>query len=194
MFNGIIKHTGKIVKIIKKKNNCTLSINSKMKFYNNELGSSISCSGTCLTLGSYKKNISHFYLSRETLNRTIFKHARVNDVVNLEKSLRFGTRISGHFVMGHIDATCNISNLRLIGKSWSININLPRKYQKLIAEKGSIAINGVSLTISKIFKNKFEIVVIPQTLKYTNLINIKKNDRVNVEFDVFAKYINNSLK
>jgi riboflavin synthase len=165
-----------------------------MKFYNNELGSSISCSGTCLTLGSYKKNISNFYLSRETLNRTIFKHARVNDVVNLEKSLRFGTRISGHFVMGHIDATCNISNLRLIGKSWSININLPRKYQKLIAEKGSIAINGVSLTISKIFKNKFEIVVIPQTLKYTNLINIKKNDRVNVEFDVFAKYINNSLK
>ena len=194
MFNGIIKHTGKIIKFNKKKNNCTMLIVSKMKLTKNEIGSSISCSGTCLTLDSYKRNISKFYLSRETLNRTNFKTAKKNNLINLEKSLRFGNRISGHFVQGHVDATCKINKINLIGKSWAISISLSSKYRKFVVEKGSIAIYGVSLTISNIFKNEFQVVVIPQTLKYTNLINLKKRDTVNVEFDVLGKYINNSLK
>jgi riboflavin synthase len=194
MFNGIIKHTGNIVKIHKKNNNCILSIFSNMKFANNEIGASISCSGTCLTLYAFKGNISKFYLSKETLNRTNFKYAKEKNIINLEKSLKYGSRISGHFVQGHVDATCNVNKIDIIGKSWSIKFSLSSKYRKFVVEKGSIAINGVSLTISNIFKNEFQVVVIPQTLKYTNLIKLNKKDTVNVEFDVLGKYINNSLK
>ena len=194
MFNGIIKNTGRIVSIRKNKKNCILSINSKIKFKKSEIGSSISCSGTCLTLSSFKKNNSKFYLSIETLNRTNFKYSKVKDLINLEKSLKYGTRMSGHFVQGHVDAACLVNKIHFLGKSWSINIELSKKYRNLEVEKGSITINGVSLTISNIFKKEFQVVVIPQTLKYTNLIKLKKNDIVNVEFDVLGKYINNSLK
>ena len=194
MFNGIIKNTGKIVNIDKSKKNYILSIKSNIKFNKNEIGSSISCSGTCLTLASTKGNNSKFYLSKETLNRTNFKKAKMKDIINLEKSLRFGSRVSGHFVQGHIDAACNVNKIAFLGKSWCISIKLLSKYRKFVVEKGSIAINGVSLTISNILKNEFQVVVIPQTLKYTNLIKLKKNDMVNVEFDVLGKYINNSLK
>ena len=194
MFNGIIKNTGRIVNISKNKKNCILSINSKIRFIKSEIGSSISCSGTCLTLVNFKGNNCKFYLSKETLNRTNFRNAKVNDVVNLEKSLKYGTRISGHFVQGHVDTASLVNKIVFLGKSWCINIQLLRKYRNFVVEKGSITLNGVSLTISKIFKKEFQVVVIPQTLKYTNLIKLKKNDIVNVEFDVLGKYINNSLK
>ena len=194
MFNGIILNTGKIISIKKKRSNCTLTIFSKMKFSIKEIGSSIACSGTCLTLLEFKKNLSKFYLSKETITRTNFKDAKKKDLINLEKSLKYGTRISGHFVQGHIDTTCVVNKINIIGKSWFIHLSLVKKHRRFVVEKGSIAINGVSLTISKIFKNEFQVVVIPQTLKYTNLINLKKKDTVNIEFDVLGKYINKTLK
>ena len=194
MFNGIITNTGKIINIKKESSNCILSILSKVKFSKKEIGTSISCSGTCLTLNEFKGNVSKFYLSKETIDRTNFKNARINDLINLEKSLKYGTRISGHFVQGHVDTTSTVNKINIVGKSWFLRISLLKKHRKFVTEKGSIAINGVSLTISKIIKNELQTVVIPQTLKYTNLINLKKKDTVNVEFDVLGKYINNSLK
>ena len=189
MFTGIIKHTGKINKIYRNNNNCTVEILSKMKFLSSEIGSSISCSGTCLTLEKYKRNLSRYYISRETLNRTNFKFLNKGDLINMEKSLKYGERISGHFVQGHVDTTSIIKKLDAIGKSWFINFRLSKKYKKYLIQKGSIAINGVSLTISKIFRDGFQTVVIPQTLKLTNLIYLKEKDVVNVEFDIFGKYI-----
>ena len=194
MFNGIIKNTGKIVSIHKTTKNCILFINSKIKFTKSEIGSSISCSGVCLTLASFSGSNSKFYLSKETLDRTNFKNAKVKNLINLEKSLKFGTRISGHFIQGHIDVSCHITKIVFLGKSWAINIKLLRKYRKFVVEKGSIAINGVSLTISKMLAQGFQIVLIPHTLKLTNLIYLKKNDLVNVEFDILGKYIRNSYK
>ena len=189
MFTGIIKHTGKINKIYRNNNNCTVEILSKMKFLSSEIGSSISCSGTCLTLEKYKRNLSRYYISRETLNRTNFKFLNKGDLINMEKSLKYGERISGHFVQGHVDTTSIIKKLDAIGKSWFINFRLSKKYKKYLIQKGSIAINGVSLTISKILRDGFQTVVIPQTLKLTNLIYLKEKDVVNVEFDIFGKYI-----
>ena len=194
MFTGIIKHTGKINKIYKKKNHCSIEILSKIKFSKNEIGSSISCSGTCLTLEKYKGNLSKFYISKETLNRTNFKSLNKGDLINLEKSLRFGNHISGHFVQGHVDTTSTIKKIDFVGKSWFINFKLVKKYKKHLIQKGSITINGVSLTISKILKDEFQIVAIPQTLKLTNLIHLKEKDVVNVEFDVLGKYIKSFLK
>ena len=194
MFNGIITHKGKIVRIYKKNNNCILEISSKMKFKKKEIGSSVSCSGVCLTLEKYNKNISKFYLSKETMKRSIFKSIKIGNIVNLEKSLKFGNRVSGHFVQGHVDLTAKVYRIIYVGKSWLINFGLLKKYKKFLIYKGSISINGVSLTISKILKNGFQISIIPHTLKLTNLINLKVKDTVNIEFDIIGKYIKNFNK
>tara|TARA_B100000427_G_scaffold281587_1_gene252839 strand:- start:268 stop:843 length:576 start_codon:yes stop_codon:yes gene_type:complete len=188
MFNGIIKYTGKVNKITKYKNEYYITIKSNISFTKAEIGSSICCSGACLTLDNFGKKISKFYISKETINRTNFKFLKKNSIINLEKSLKYGDRISGHFVQGHVDTTSIIKKINIIGKSWYIDFSLVKKYKKFVIEKGSIAINGVSLTIAKKFKKIFRVVVIPQTLKYTNLSNIKKGDVVNIEYDVLSKY------
>ena len=189
MFNGIIKFTGKVKKIDMKNNNCLIEINSKLVLGNNDIGSSISCSGTCLTIDKIKRNNMIFFVSNETIKKTNFKFLKINDVVNLEKSMIFGERISGHFVQGHIDTTAIVDNIKYIGKSWLVSFYISKKFRKFIIYKGSIAINGVSLTISKIIKKGFQISVIPKTLMLTNLINLKKKDVVNIEFDMVGKYI-----
>ena len=194
MFNGIITHTGKVKKIQIKNNNCILSVFSKINFKKDEIGSSVSCSGACLTLESYKKNISNFYLSKETLKRTIFKYSKKNDIINLEKPLQYESRVSGHFVQGHVDVTSKVDKIFFIGKSWLINFRLPSVYKKYLIKKGSITINGVSLTIVKLIKNGFQISIIPHTLKLTNLVNLKKKSMVNIEFDILGKYIKNFIK
>ena len=194
MFNGIITHTGIIKKIIKNKNNCVFEIKSRLKFSKNEIGSSISCSGACLTLERFSKNLSRFYLSNETLKRTIFKSSKIGDTINLEKAIKFGNRISGHFVQGHVDVTSKVLKINYLGKSRLINFKLLNKYKKYLVDKGSITINGVSLTISKISNQGFQISIVPHTLKFTNLLNLKAGDSVNIEFDVLAKYIKNFIK
>ena len=194
MFNGIIKNTGKISKIYKKNNNSFIEIFSKMKLTKKEIGSSISCSGACLTIEKCNKNHVKFYVSNETLNKTIFKSSKKGDIINLEKSLKYGDRISGHFVQGHVDSTCTVKKIHFVGKSWLINFKLLKKYNKYLVSKGSITINGVSLTIAKILKYGFQISIIPQTLRLTNLIYLKEKDLVNVEFDILGKYIKNVIK
>ena len=189
MFNGIIKNTGIINRLYKKNNNCFLYILSKIKFTKKEIGSSISCSGACLTLEKYNRNLSKFYISKETLSKTIFKTSIKGDIINLEKPLKYGERLSGHFVQGHVDTTAAVKKINLVGKSWKINFKLSKKFKKYIVQKGSITINGVSLTIAKILIDGLQIAIIPQTLKLTNLIHLKEKDVVNIEFDVLGKYI-----
>ena len=194
MFNGIIRNTGKVNKVYKNNYNCYVEISTEMKFTKSDIGSSISCSGTCLSIEKYNKNLVKFYVSKETLNKTIFKLSKKGDIINLEKPLKYGNRISGHFVQGHVDTTCSIKKIHLVEKSWLISFKLLKKYKKNIVPKGSITINGVSLTIAKILKNGFQISVIPQTLKSTNLIYLKEKDLVNVEFDILGKYIKSIAK
>ena len=106
------------------------------------------------------------------------------------QSLRYGDEISGHFVQGHVDDCSSISKINIIRGSWYINVKYKQKFKKYIIKKGSIAINGVSLTIVSVSKKHFQLVIIPHSLKLTNLINLKKNDKVNVEFDIILKYLN----
>ena len=194
MFNGIINYTGRVKNILIKKNDCILEILTKMKFSKKEVGSSISCSGVCLTLENFKKNMIKFYVSKETLSKSNFKVTKRGDIINLEKSLSFGQRVSGHFVQGHVDTTCVVNKIKIIGKSWLITFKLPNKHKKLLVSKASITINGVSLTIAKIIKNGFQIAIIPKTLQLTNLIYLKEKDLVNIEFDILSKYIKNFMK
>ena len=194
MFSGIIKNIGKINRISRGKNNCSMEIYSKIKFKKKDLGSSLSCSGACLTLESYKGRISKFYISKETLNKTIFKNSKKGDIINFEKSIQFGERLSGHFVQGHVDTTSEIREIKHLGKSWVINFFLKRKHMKDLIPKGSISINGVSLTIANLNKFGFQIALVPKTLKFTNLIYLKKGDLVNIEFDIIGKYIKRYIK
>ena len=190
MFNGIIYNTGTIHSINRTKNSLFVGIKSKLRFNVREIGSSVCCNGVCLTLTKVKKNIIYFYLSNETLIRSNFKLLKKNQIINLEKSISYGQRISGHFTQGHVDSVAKIQKVKIIDKTWIIGFQILNKnLAKYLMEKASISINGVSLTISKVTKNSFEINIIPHTLKLTNLKNLKSNSLVNVELDIFSKYI-----
>ncbi len=190
MFNGIIFKTGKVKSISKKRNSIYVEIQTNINFKKKDLGSSICCDGVCLTVEKILKNKIYFYISNETLKRSNFKTLKLNQIINLEKSLSFGKSISGHFIQGHVDTVAKIKKITFIDKAWMINLKiLNKKLNKYLVEKASISINGVSLTISKVYQNSFEITVIPHTLKLTNLKNLKVNSLANVELDIFSKYM-----
>ena len=181
MFNGIVYNQGLIKKIYRNpkyvNGSRVVEMTSDISFKQSDVGESVCCDGVCLTLIRIKKKSFLFYLSKETLKRSNFKNAKIRKHVNIEKSLYHGKKISGHYVQGHVD------------KSWIVSFSLEKKYKKYVIEKGSISINGVSLTISKLTKNGFQINIIPHTLKLTNLIKLKRGDNVNVEFDMIGKYL-----
>ena len=194
MFNGIIYNKG-VIKSIRRNpryvsGSLVIEISSNIKFKKSDIGESVCCDGVCLTLIRIKKKSFLFYLSKETLKRSNFKYAKIGKFINIEKSLLNGQKISGHYVQGHVDSTAKIKKISIVDKTWIIKLELKnRKLNKYLIEKASISINGVSLTISKVVKGFFEINVIPHTLKLTNLKNLKIKDIVNVELDIFGKYI-----
>ena len=190
MFNGIIYNTGKVEIIEKNRNSIFLGIRSNLRLNNKDLGTSISCNGVCLTLTKIKKGLIFFYISIETIKRSNFKSIKVGQIINLEKSLIYGQKISGHFIQGHVDTTGKVKKINLIDKSWDLILEVQNNsILKYLEEKASISVNGVSLTISKVKKNYFHLNIIPHTLKLTNLRKLKVNDLVNLELDIFGKYI-----
>ena len=190
MFNGIIFNTGKVETIKKNRNSLFLSIKTKLRFKKKEIGSSISCNGVCLTLTKIKEKLIFFYVSSETIKRSNFSKIKKGQLINLEKSLKYGKKISGHFVQGHVDTIAKVKKINLLDKSWIIKLEIQnKKLTKFLIEKASISINGISLTISKVKKNNIFLNIIPHTLKLTNLKKLKVNDLVNVELDIFGKYI-----
>ena len=190
MFNGIIYKTGQIKSIKKTSNSLSIGIQSKLRLNKTEIGSSICCDGVCLTVIKIKKDIIYFYISNETLKRSNFKLLKKNQIINLEKSISYGQNISGHFTQGHVDTVARVKKVNIIDKTWIINLQIiDNKLGKYLIEKASISINGVSLTISKVTKNFFEVSVIPHTLKLTNLKKLKRNNLVNIELDIFSKYM-----
>tara|TARA_Y100000591_G_C21810639_1_gene687667 strand:+ start:64 stop:660 length:597 start_codon:yes stop_codon:yes gene_type:complete len=198
MFNGIVYNQGTIKSLRRNpryvRGSLVIEITSNIKFKKTDIGESVCCDGVCLTLIRIKKNSFLFYLSKETLNRSNFKNVRVGKRINIEKSLYHGKKISGHYVQGHVDTTVSVKSIKIIDKSWFVYFTLDKKYKKFIVEKGSISINGVSLTVSKVKRNSFQITIIPHTLRLTNLVNLKKGDEVNIEFDIVGKYLNNIYK
>tara|TARA_B100002051_G_C16561168_1_gene547608 strand:+ start:270 stop:866 length:597 start_codon:yes stop_codon:yes gene_type:complete len=195
MFNGIVYNQG-IIKSIRKspkyvRGSLVIEVASNISFKKSDIGESVCCDGVCLTLIRIKKKSFLFYLSKETLNRSNFQYSKVGKSINIEKSLYHGKKISGHYIQGHVDTTSLVKSIKIIDRSWNVNFKINKNYRKFIVEKGSISVNGVSLTVSKVRTNEFQITIIPHTLKLTNLINLKIGDRVNIEFDLIGKYLNN---
>ena len=190
MFNGIIYNIGKIRSIKRNKKSILIGVKTNLNFFNKDIGNSICCDGVCLTLSKIYKRLYYFYLSYETINRSNFKNLKIGKKINLEKSLFYGQTVSGNFTQGHVDTTAVVKKIRIIDKSWFLRLEIKnKKLSKFLVEKATITINGVSLTISKVSNYKIDLNIIPHTLKLTNLKDLKKNDLVNVELDIFGKYI-----
>ena len=191
MFNGIIYNQGFITKIIKRPKGLNIFIRSNLKLSKNDIGLSVACDGVCLTLISYKSRIMEFYLSNETIVKSKFKFLKINDKINLELPLKYGTKISGHICQGHVDTVGKIKSIKKIDKSFLFQFEIPIKERKHLIEKASICINGISLTISKVTKKGFQIWIIPHTYKETNLSSSNKSSLVNIEIDILSKYVRN---
>ena len=191
MFNGIIYQQGTISNFVKLSAGTKIFVKSKLKLNKKDIGSSIACDGVCLTLVSKRKNLLEFYLSKESINKSKFKHLKIGQKINLELPLKYGQDISGHICQGHVDCTSFLKKIKKVGKSIVFEFKIENKFSKYLIPKASILINGVSLTISKIIGNKFQIWCIPHTLKLTNLSKLKVNDIVNIEIDILSKYVKN---
>ena len=191
MFNGIIYNQGLVTKIKKRPKGINIFIKSKFKLSKKDIGISIACDGTCLTLISINKKIMEFYLSNETIKKSIFKYLKTKDKINLELPLKYGQKISGHICQGHIDTVGKILKIKHIDKSYLFDFEILKKYRNDLIEKASISVNGISLTISKVTKKGFQIWVIPHTYNLTNLSLLKKNRLVNIEIDILSKYVKN---
>ena len=191
MFNGIIFNRGTVKKILKRPKGINIFIQSNIKLSKKDIGVSVACDGVCLTLITIKNTIMEFYLSNETIKRSKFRFLKINDQINLELPLKYGQKISGHICQGHVDTIGKVKDIKKIDKSYLFNFEIPLKERKNIIEKASICINGISLTISKVTKNGFQIWVIPHTFKLTNLSKINRGNLVNVEIDILSKYVKN---
>ena len=194
MFNGIIYQQGTISKFSKLSTGTKIFVKSKLKLDKKDIGSSIACDGVCLTLVSKRKDLLEFYLSEESINISKFKHLKIGQKINLETPLKYGQDISGHICQGHVDCTSSLKKIKKVGKSIVFEFKIENKFSKYLIPKASILINGVSLTISKITGNNFQIWCIPHTLKLTNLLNLKVNDIVNIEIDILSKYVKKFYK
>tara|TARA_B100000686_G_C16574281_1_gene854582 strand:+ start:219 stop:803 length:585 start_codon:yes stop_codon:yes gene_type:complete len=190
MFSGIIQGVGQIDKI---ESNNTF-IKTTLDLSDCKSGSSINCNGVCLTATSIKKTENNQYvfcvnIGEETRQRSIFNYHDLSQKINIEKSLKIGDEISGHFVYGHVDCITQILQIHKLKSSWKFEFKTNDKMKKFIVEKGSISINGISLTIANTSLNNFDVSVIPHTYENTNLKSAKVDDLVNVEFDALARYV-----
>jgi riboflavin synthase len=194
MFTGIITAKGKLKEIKKAGKIYQLGIIGEGKISGLKKGDSIAVDGVCLTLKENKNGILYFDVIPTTFNNTRFKYIRTGCILNLELPVKIDSFISGHLVTGHVDCVGQIKNIKKAKDGYSMDIKFPNEYKIYVVEKGSIAVNGVSLTIQKIKGNYFSVDLIPITLNHTNLGVTKIGDKVNLEFDYIGKYILNYLK
>jgi len=188
MFTGIIQEVGKVVGISYYQKKDNLKVRAKNISSQTEPGDSISVNGTCLTATNIKSEIISFDLLQETTKLTDLGFLKIGDFVNLEESLKFNGKVSGHFVTGHIDCIGAIKKKGIIRNNNFIEVIIPRQFMKYICQKGSVALDGVSLTIAEIKRDSFCVYLIPHTLNNTILGRKSAGNKVNIEFDMLAKY------
>ena len=189
MFTGIIEEIGTITEVQPISNGVTIKIKAATVLDDIKIGDSIAVSGPCLTVRDLEQEAFVADISEETCNKTTLRNCKVGTHVNLERSLRLGDRIGGHLVLGHVDEIATISGWKDEGASSRMQVTVSPKVKPYIAYKGSIAIDGVSLTIANVFDDTFEVALIPHTLDVTTLSENRIGEIVNIEVDVMARYI-----
>lgn len=194
MFSGIIEEIGRVIDIRKELNGMRLFIESKKVINEIKEGDSVSVDGVCLTVEEVKKDFFTVYCGSETMKKTTLKDIKRDFKVNLESSLKVGKQLGGHFVQGHVEDVGTVKSLKRLSEENEMVVELNENLMKYVVPKGSIAISGVSLTVSKVEGNRVTINVIPYTIKKTNLGFLKVGDKVNVETDVINRIVVNYLE
>lgn len=194
MFSGIVEEKGSVAKIQRKENLIVLSVQAKNVLKGIKIGDSISVDGACLTVTKMKGRIVDFDIMKETIDKTTLKFLRVGSHVNLEGALRVNDRLGGHFVSGHVDGVGIIQKRTSMANYESFQIAIPKSLAKYLAPKGSVCVDGISLTLGEVRQNVFKIYIIPHTLKVTTLGSKRAGDHVNIETDLLAKYILSARK
>ena len=194
MFNGIVEEIGVVDALERRKNLSVLKVRARKVIPGTKIGDSIAVEGVCLTVTDKKENVLTFDMMRETVDKTSLGRLRRGDKVNLERALKAGGRVSGHFVTGHVDDVGRIEGKITAANYMELSIRLPKGLGKYIGPKGSVALDGVSLTVGKVGKGRFSVYLIPFTKQVTTLGAKKKGDRVNIETDILAKYVFSSVK
>ncbi len=196
MFTGIVSNLGKInqishpndwellVDVINKNN-----LDNNFKIDTIDIGASISCSGICLTLKKISNNTLFFDVSDETREKTNFSTWKVGSLINLERSLKVGDELGGHFVYGHVDTTAIVKYIKKINGSYKIIFNINKDFSKYFAPKGSVSVDGVSLTVNDVGKDFFSVNIIPHTWLNTSFKNYVIGTLVNIEFDILVRYL-----
>ena len=192
MFTGIISGTGKVEKIAKNTKNRSavkMTVNLGKCAKGLKIGQSVALNGVCLTVIKLSKNLGRFEMIDETTKKTDLGNLKIGSIVNVERSLKAGERLEGHFVLGHVDGVGTITKIQKKPKEVQVWFNVPKKLAKYIVKKGSIAIDGISLTVVEAKNNNVSVYLIPHTIQVTNFRTKKVGDKVNIETDILGKYI-----
>ena len=189
MFTGIVEEVGRVHTIKKSEDLFKVAIETKFILKESEIGDSISINGACLTITSIEGSLFTSDIVRETIDKTSLKYIKTGDQVNLERAMRADSRFDGHIVQGHIEGVGKVKKIQNEKESFIVSIEIPGELVNYCIHKGSIAINGTSLTIASIKENLIDIWIIPHTLSHTTFGSINENDYVNIETDIIAKYV-----
>jgi riboflavin synthase len=197
MFTGIIEEIGIIKEFSKNNKNALIIIECQKVIESNniatKIGDSIAIDGVCQTIIALNKKTFSVQVSEETLKVTTFSKFHAGKKVNLERALAIGERFGGHIVSGHADGMAKLKNIQQKGQFYDLKFEVEKDLIPYIVKKGSVSLNGISLTVADIVSNEFSVAVIPHTFKNTNLLNLKSGDFVNIEVDILAKYVENFL-
>ena len=188
MFTGIIESLGKITNVKADRGNIDFTIESEIS-KELKIDQSVSHNGVCLTVTEKSDNTHTVTAVKETLDKSSLKNFSVDDLINLERAMKLGERLDGHLVQGHVDGVAKCISVYVNDGSWIYQFEFDIKNEMLLIEKGSICINGVSLTVFDIVKNTFKVTIIPYTYENTSFKKLKEGDMVNVEFDMIGKYL-----
>jgi riboflavin synthase len=193
MFTGLIEDVGKILKISRTGASARIEVSTSFRVAEIKLGDSIAVNGICLTVVEKGMSLLAFDVSPETIERSSFRRLAPGHHVNLERALRVGDRLGGHIVSGHVDCTASIVSRRELSGNHIFEFRLPRKFARYVIEKGSVAIDGISLTVNSVSDEGFLVNIIPHTAIETNLQYKKAGDEVNIETDIIGKYVERLL-
>jgi len=193
MFTGIIEELGTVLTVEERGENARIVISARVVIEDTRHGDSISVNGVCLTALDIQTNSFAADVSRETLLRSTLGNLKPGTPVNLERAVTPVTRLGGHIVQGHVDARGTFLGVEDLGESWTVRIGFPPEIARYLVFKGSVAVEGISLTIAALYDDYFELAIIPKTWEVTNLSTLTPGDRVNLEVDVLGKYLERLL-
>jgi riboflavin synthase len=193
VFTGLIQEVGRVLWIRISERGTQLQVTAPNLARETAVGESVAVNGCCLTVSSQREDQLTFDLLEETLDRTNLKHLRRDSAVNLEHAIIAGASMGGHFVQGHIDCSSKVISLERAGSDYRLEVDLPSDFAHYAAYKGSVAVNGISLTIAELLPNSFAMFIIPHTKRHTNIDIVQPGDLLNIEFDILAKYVERML-